>query len=53
MVRILRTRDRKRNLGLVAGAAVLLLTMALLYPAYAVLPGSPSNFESGNDPTTG
>jgi hypothetical protein len=54
MVRIFGSPSRKRkSLGLLAGTAALLLATALLFPAHAVLPGSPSKFESGNDPTLG
>ncbi|MCD6021615.1 MAG: Cna domain protein [Actinomycetia bacterium] len=54
MVRIPGFSGRKRrSLGLLAGTAALILATALIYPAYAVLPGSPSLFESGNDPSTG
>ncbi|HEX5938206.1 MAG TPA: SpaA isopeptide-forming pilin-related protein [Actinomycetota bacterium] len=52
MVRILRKRNGRR-LGLLVGAAALFLVTALLLPAGAVLPGSPSSFESGNDPSLG
>jgi hypothetical protein len=52
MVRIFGRTGRRRNLALVAGAVTLILATALL-PALAVLPGSPSKFESGNDPTLG
>jgi hypothetical protein len=44
---------RRRRIGLIAGTAALLVVTALLLPANAVLPGSPSKFESGNDPTLG
>jgi hypothetical protein len=52
MVRMLRKRNGRR-LGLLVGAAAFFLITALLLPAGAVLPGSPSSFESGNDPTLG
>ena len=54
MVRILGSRIGMRGvLGLLVGATALFLVTALLLPAGAVLPGSPSKFESGNDPTLG
>ena len=53
MVRILGSSSRKRRLTLLASTAALFLVTALLLPASAVLPGSPSKFESGNDPTLG
>ena len=43
----------KKRAGVITGVAGLLLLTALLFPAAAVLPGSPSKFESGNDPTLG
>lgn len=53
MVRIPGSPSRKRHLALLASTAALFLVTALLLPASAVLPGSPSKFESGNDPTLG
>jgi len=54
MVRKLGSRIGMRGrVGVLAGATVLILVTALLIPAGAVLPGSPSKFESGNDPTVG
>ncbi len=54
MVRKLGSRIGMRGrFGMLAGATVLILVTALLIPAGAVLPGSPSKFESGNDPTLG
>jgi|GEM_PF-2733203 len=54
MVRILAsTKGKRRRIGTLAGTAVLFLVSALLLPANAVLTGSPSKFESGNDPTLG
>jgi hypothetical protein len=52
MVRIFGRTGRRRRLALLAGAVTLLLASALL-PALAVLTGSPSKFESGNDPSLG
>jgi hypothetical protein len=53
MERIFGTSGRRRGrVAAIAAGATILLVLALL-PAYAVLPGSPSDFESGNDPTLG
>ena len=46
------SRRRRRSL-LGAIGAFLLLALVLVPSAQAVLPGSPSHMESGNDPTTG
>ena len=53
MVRMLASPGRKRRLAVLAATASLFVVTALLLPANAVLTGSPSKFESGNDPTTG
>jgi hypothetical protein len=55
MKRILAPNGKRRRLtqlGVIA-SAVMLLALILVPSAMAVLPGSPSKFESGNDPTTG
>jgi hypothetical protein len=55
MVRIFRSASRKQRRAVVAGTTVAALASVLLLvsTALAVLPGSPSSFESGNDPTLG
>lgn len=55
MKRILAPNGKRRRLtqlGVIA-SAVMLLALILVPSAMAVLPGSPSKFESGNDPTLG
>ena len=52
MVGMLKRSNRKWSIALFAGIVALFMASALL-PALAVLPGSPSSFESGNDPTLG
>jgi hypothetical protein len=55
MVRILGTTGsrRRRRYQLAALLSVVALLALIAVPASAVLPGSPSTFESGNDPTLG
>ncbi len=55
MVRILGSTGsrRRRRYQLAALFAVVALLALIAVPASAVLPGSPSKFESGNDPTLG
>jgi len=52
MVGMFKRSNRKWSVALLAGSVAILLATALL-PAFAVLTGSPSKFESGNDPTVG
>lgn len=55
MKRILAPNGKRRRLtqlGVIA-SAVMLLAVILVPSAVAVLPGSPSSFESGNDPSLG
>jgi prealbumin domain-containing protein len=47
------TKGKRRIVLIVAAATVLLTTLILAVPAGAVLSGSPSKFESGDDPTVG
>jgi hypothetical protein len=52
MIRILPPAGKRRRLALI-GAISATLLLVLTVVAQAVLPGSPSKFESGNDPTLG
>jgi Prealbumin-like fold domain len=52
MIRIVPPTGKRRRLALI-GAISATLLLVLTVVAQAVLPGSPSKFESGNDPTLG
>jgi hypothetical protein len=53
MIRILGQTGRRRHLAQFGTifTAITLLALIVVPSAQGVLPGSPSNFESGNDPT--
>ena len=55
MVRIFGQTGRRRRLALLGSifTTITLLALIVVPSAQAVLPGSPSDFESGNDPTLG
>jgi len=55
MIRIIGQSGRRRRLALLGTifTTITLLAVIVVPSAQAVLPGSPSNFESGNDPTLG
>src|SRR5512132_5951 len=55
MVRIIGQTGRRRRLALLGTifTTITLLALIVVPSAQAVLSGSPSNFESGNDPTLG